>query len=303
MGKNISLDNINNKKVIKYTIDDIFHSFSHSKDEKEIYACHSNIKAFTILNFSSEKFLLILSITKIIDKGQGRLNKCIEISNQNNKYLATADSDNYIYIWNKEFVNGNLCLNKINTILFEVETKDLLSVDNNYFIGSQPHEKTITFFNTNNFQVEKIMKDINCRFTDNSLLLLKNYIIINCRKGIDVIDIKTKEIIQYIDLFYSQEIVSINDKFFYLLTYSSYPKKKLKDIENNDFYLGLRINKMEMIHGYFKENGFQDVYGGNFKNHLYLPSFTYFGAQLYIWDVHDYVLEEFNIMDKNFIES
>ena len=296
-GKFISLNNISKNQVKIYDSIYSFHSISHSSDNKEIYACNSNSNRVMIFNLSLEKLQLSKNII-ICDIISGNYNKCIEISNNNNKYLAIADNENTITIWSK-----TPRYTKFKTILMGVETNDLLQVDENYFIGSQPNNKIITFFNTNNFEVEKTLKGINSRRADNSLLLLKKYIIINCLKGIHVINKKTKEVMQYIEFFYDQEIITINGNFFFLLSYYNDKDKKLTDLENNDFYLGLRVRKMEMIHGYFQENGFQDIYGGTFKNHLYLPYFNYFGNKLYIWDIHDYTLEEFNTLDEKFIES
>ena len=72
-------------------------------------------------------------------------------------------------------------------------------VNENYFISSQPHYETIIIFDINSFIQEKTITNIDSINCVGSLLRFKDYIIINCVKGIALFLIKTKEISQYIE--------------------------------------------------------------------------------------------------------
>ena len=71
-------------------------------------------------------------------------------------------------------------------------------------ISSQPLKKTISFINNNSyisqyFYEESIIYNIDCINSQNCLFLYKDYIIINCNKGIAIVLKKNKDLIQYIE--------------------------------------------------------------------------------------------------------
>ena len=94
------------------------------------------------------------------------------------------------------------------------KTSDLLLVNEDYFISAQPINKTIIIFNIKNLRninQEKIITNIDSIDSQDCLLKYKEYIIINCIKGIALLFIKTKEIFQYIENYIG---ISINKEIF-----------------------------------------------------------------------------------------
>ena len=76
-----------------------------------------------------------------------------------------------------------------------------MAINNEYFICSCNTNK-IVFYNTKNYSY---FKEINIDSLENkdSLLLFKEFIIVPCNKGIGIVLIKTKELIQYLENNYS----------------------------------------------------------------------------------------------------
>ena len=228
--KIVSIDRLSIREYDKTTIDfrqRIF-SASLSLQKNKIYATLTNSRKVVIFNLDLENQLMERSDDEIKDNEDGgRFNKCIEISDE---FIATADTYSII-IWKKytkEYVN-------IKKIYLDKETYDLLLINNEYFVSTQANQKTLTFIDIPDLKEDKIITEIDCIEENNCLFLFKNYIIVNCKEGIAIILLETKEIIQYIENFDSDQIskrLSIynndNDYILYILNRldSDYNKQK-----------------------------------------------------------------------------
>ena len=129
------------------------------------------------------------SIEEINDEDESNIhfNKCIEITTG---CLATSDND-MINIWikNDDFANS---YTSISTLMVNTATYDLLLLNNESFISSQPNERTITFIEIKSLSTGSSLTNIDCIKSINSLFLFRNYILVNCIKGIALISIKEK---------------------------------------------------------------------------------------------------------------
>ena len=167
---------------------------SLSLDKKIIYACLNDKKIVKFLYFDEKEFSK--KNQEIIDNGDvnSHFTKCIQLTG---KYLATAD-DNSIKIW-KDNNKEQFELEK--KIVINTKTSDLLLINDEYFISSQPDKKTIIIININSFEISNTILNIDCIDSQKSLLNFQNYIIINCLKGIQLLFKKTREITQNIQYF------------------------------------------------------------------------------------------------------
>ena len=182
-----------------------------------IYVCLSNNKKIIIYNFDLSSQNLIKSNDKIIKLGIGHFKKVIQLSNE---IIATSDSNYGIDVWKKD-KGSNTGYSHLTEIVTKEYITDILSVNSDYFITSHYFGKNINFYNIETLSLEKSLNKINCLPTPNTLLKFDNlYIIVNCAKGLSVISIKTKEVVQFI-----QE---------YLFAYN---EKELFLNSNNDIYI------------------------------------------------------------------
>ena len=237
--KIISIDE-NDMQALDKTLIDFglrIYSTSLSLQKNRIYATLANSRKVVIFNFDLENKLMEKSSDEINDNEDGgRFNKCIEISDEN---IATADS-NSIIIWkryNEEYVN-------IKKIYLGKEIYDLLLINNEYFVSTQAEQKTLTFIDISDLKEDKVITNIDCIEDNNCLFLFKNYIIVNCKEGITLISIETKDITQYIqnfdfDLKYKSLSIYNNDNDYILYILSSLDTKYNKQMFN------IRIMKME----------------------------------------------------------
>ena len=236
---------------------DKIYSISLSFDKKIIYGCLSAQKIVNFFYFDSKKFSLINQ--KIIDNENinSHFNKCIQLTE---KYLATADNK-HIKIWKK---NNKEQLEIEKKIVINTKTSDLLLVNDEYFISSQPDKKTIIIININNFEISNTIK-VDCIDSQNSLFNLQNFVIINCIKGIQLLFKKTKEIIQNIQDFDNEldnkELYVYNNILYILESYSSNIKLSLykfndgflekiqeyEKIQINDYNLKIMVMNEEQI--------------------------------------------------------
>ena len=242
---------------------DIF-SLYHSKNCNQIYACLAQEKQIRIIEYKiiDDKNEMKLNIDVIKDDKmkKSHFNKCIDISNKN---LASCDWK-YIYIWEKKTVlNKNLYSIK-SKIIINAKTIDLLLINDDYFISAQPNNRSITFINIDRFSIEKIIYNIDCICSTNCLLLFKEYIIVNCKKGLAILSNKTKEYINYIELVekkHKNKIISCNDNFLIvcnILTPIIYISLNLENIKN---YLKNGNNNGEydeLINEYINEDNEKD---------------------------------------------
>jgi len=177
---------LNDFKEAIYTI-------SLSLDKKIIYACLKNKKIVKFLYFDEKEFLI--KNQEIIDSEDkdSHFNKCIQLTD---KYLATADNKN-IKIWKND---NKEQLEKEKTIVGDTNTSDLLLVNDEYFITSQPNKKTITVININTFEISNTILNVDCIDSQNSLFSLQNFVIINGEEDIQLLLKKTIEITQIIKI-------------------------------------------------------------------------------------------------------
>ena len=77
----------------------IIYSASVSLFKNKIYACLTNSRKVVIFNFDLENGLMEQNKIEIIDDGENRFNKCIEIKDD---LIVTADNK-FIIIWEKSF--------------------------------------------------------------------------------------------------------------------------------------------------------------------------------------------------------
>ena len=200
------------------------YSVSLSRKNDKIFACLKNQKLIKIFNFNLENKLMEESqeeIVDILDDSDGRFNKCIEISDD----LLVA-SDNYynIIVWKMEDTNK---YNNHNRISLNTETCDLLLINDEYFVSSQPNKDTITFFKIEDFSKEKTIEKIDSIDSNNTLFLYKEFILVNCSGGLALIYIKTKEYIQYIendidDVVQSKKGLFVYNDYIYILNKMDY---------------------------------------------------------------------------------
>jgi hypothetical protein len=166
-------------------------------------------------------------------------NKCIQLTE---KYLATADNY-YITIWKN---NNKEQLEIEKKIDIDSNTSDLLLVNDEYFISSQPYKKTIIIINISTFEISKTILNVDSIDSQNSLLSLQNFVIINCVKGIQLLFKATKEITQNIQNFENdlrnKELYIYNNRLYILQEFEAYrnynysPKIKISIFE---FFKGL----------------------------------------------------------------
>ena len=190
---------LNEDKKFKYC--NKFHEFrekiysvSISPEKQQIYACLSNKKMVKILNYTDENSEIMLSNEQISDEIDSirHFNKCIDIANNR---LATSD-DKYIIIWIRT-KNSNYF--KLRKFIMFYKTSDILLANSNHLFASVPKVKNIYIYNINNLILEKKIHNIDPIDSSRCLLKYKEYIIINCVKGIALIFAKTEELFQYIE--------------------------------------------------------------------------------------------------------
>ena len=221
---------LNDFKETIYTI-------SLSLDKKIIYACLKNKKIVKFFYFDEKEFLI--KNQEIIDTEDkdSHFNKCIQLTD---KYIATADNNN-IKIWKN---TNNEQLEKEKTIGIDSKTSDLLLVNNEYFISSQPNKKTITVINKNTFEISKTILNVDSIDSQNSLLSLENFIIVNCGGGIQLLFKKTIEITQnipnYDNDFNKKELYVYKNKLYILKQYKEY---------SSSYTSYIKLSKYEFIEG------------------------------------------------------
>ena len=172
--------------------DDI-ESVTCSINKDKIYVCLSNKKIIKIFNCDLINEIMELNNNEI--KGENILNdkylKCIELPN--NILAAIEDEEQVISLWNLDNYSN------IKKIIINETIGDILLINSDYFISSQPNAKTLIFHNINNLNNDKIINNINSCESIHCLSSNKNYILVCCKEGISIISIKNKELIQYYD--------------------------------------------------------------------------------------------------------
>ncbi len=225
------------------------HSISPSIKMDKIYACLSDSKTVKIFNCDLKNELMEVSDKEIIDYfhgHHGHFNKCIEISDEQ---VATSDNKT-VTLWMKDISKKRYSMQKTFTI--NQETIDLLLINDKYIISSQPNEETLQVIDFNNLIIEKTLYDIDCIDLNNSLIPFKEFILVNCIKGIGLILKSTRELVQYID-FYDEngtryKIINVdNNNFIYILSIIEY-NLNLESIGIE--VMEMRNNMLELIEKY-----------------------------------------------------
>ena len=216
------------------------YSLTCSPKTNKIYACLLNFFIVKIFQYNLKDKTMILLNEKIKKRRKGETNhhffKCIKLANGD---LATSSEEN-IKIWYKKYHNSKYYDCRGSIYIFGMP-KDLLSIDNKYFISSNSQVKTISFYNIiNNYKNEKTIPEIDSIDSPNCLFLYKKYIIVNCKNGFALLSIKTKELIQYRCNFkgYTNKNICIgNDESIYII-----------NIDNRN----ISIKKLAIEEGLFK---------------------------------------------------
>ena len=238
--KNIEINNYNNNKSIlqfsnKIKFYHLIYSVSSSKIDNliYIYVCLMKSKKIKIFIYNIEDDIIKISDEEIKDEIDENNNgdnisdsnsfildiftKCIQLTNQ---LIASSDNNNNIYIWQKNNNSkGYINIKKLDLYYY---INDLLLVNDEYLICSHSESKKITFFNFKELKKEKILDNIECVDSQNSLFIIHQYILINCDKGITIISLKTKEVVQFIEILkgiWEKKICFDNYKNIYILNY------------------------------------------------------------------------------------
>ena len=161
-----------------------------------IYACLSHEKKVLIFNLDLNMGIMKQSKDKLIKYENGHFKKSIQLSSE---LVATAD-DYCINLWikNKKSDNG---FSSLKEIKLGTGVSDILSLNSEFFISSHYFSEKIIFYDIKIIAKEKTICKIDCIDTINSLILFNEYIIVNCKGGIALICIKTRELIQYLQNF------------------------------------------------------------------------------------------------------
>ena len=194
---------------LKIELNEKIYSITNSTKENKILLCLLDNKNVKIVDYNINEKIFELNKNEIIDDSITKINhfyKCIQI-NKNN--FLTSDSD-FIKLWSLHSDQ----FEKVNQIETSALTLDLLLVNDEYFISSQPENRILSLYNKDNLEQIKIIPDIDCVDSNHSLFKIKNeYILINCCKGIGLFLIKTKELIQYFECSDSNNLkISCDDK-------------------------------------------------------------------------------------------
>ena len=285
------------------TLRDSICSISISLDKKEIYVCLSEKKIVNIYKCDLNQLCIKSSDSKILGiskKNKDHFNKCIQISSD---YLATADDDK-INIWTRiqdsekqtiEFINV-LNIDQISVVY------DLFYINEKFFISFEPYNQIISFIKTDLLIQDKIIQNEKFSFYDlkNSILVLKDYIAINCLLGIALIYVKTKEVVQFIDnRLYTKYICLDNSDSFYVITYVNNNRKQdifINEIDHYNFNNKDRnlilwgiIEKYKLIDGTYEiiEN-YGEIYSYNSNEKL---NFIYIN-NCFVYDRNRYIILE-----------
>ena len=190
--------------------------FNISIDRKNIYACLKNKKSINIFNYNSDDNTIKLTEEKIEIGENGHFNKCIHI---NNNCLLIID-DMTLYLFSKNKLNSQKFINT-NKITFETKIYDICKIDDKYALISQ--KSKLIIINNEILKIEKEINKIDCLEKSDNLIIIKDCILVNCKKGIAMISIKTKEMIQYIfddENLGDKSIVKSFDDYIYILNSS-----------------------------------------------------------------------------------
>lgn len=187
-------------------------SFHFSSDKTKIYAILEEKNSINIYNFNKKYLTLELSDEKIEFESKDNIKKCIPI-NENNLILF----DKYIiYLLSKE--------GKIFSVTKKLDLKmnifDACLINDKYILSTGYFD--INFVTIENLTKEKTIhycsridkRYYSCIDKINTIILLNDYVLLNCEKWIAVVSIKTKEIIQIVEYIFGNRKSNIMTKSF-----------------------------------------------------------------------------------------
>ena len=202
----------------------------------------------------------------IIESGKIKLNKnniipidsdfdeCIQLT----KELIAILGYKKIEIWN--IFKKNQIIEKIDiNINKSIRNFDILLMDNENIIITQPEVKTLRIYDIKSLKEIKKIKNIYCisKYRGGCLIKInQNYILINCKKGFGLFLIKTKELVQYIEDFYPLYInkkICLGDNGNIYCLYVEENKNNQKHKQNSIFInvkAGFQTNNKTSIDSY-----------------------------------------------------
>ena len=186
-------DELSKLENTEIEFDDDIESITFSSNKDKIYVCLSDKKIIKIFNCDLKNEIMELNQNEIKeeDVGDDKYLKCIELPN--NILAALEEEAKIISLWNLDNYSN------IEKISINETIGDILLINSDFFISSQPMKETITFHNINNLNDKKIINNIDSLNSIHCLASNKNYILVLGENGISVISIKHKELIQYYD--------------------------------------------------------------------------------------------------------
>ena len=190
-------------------------------------------------------------------QGTGQFYKAIQLPNE---LVATFDNHDIIDIWIKDENNEDDEYLLMKSIPSEDPIYSILYVNPDYFISS--HEDKVQFYDINSLSIEKSLNKIDCFKEINSLALFNEYIIITCNAGFAVINIKTKELVQYIQdhsykaIFDHKEIIYNSRNSFYILYINEIKHYTVDSSESSDEVFDTKY-KMKIYKLKFMDYSFQ----------------------------------------------
>ena len=165
-------------------------NISFSPDKTKIYACSDEKKYIYIINYNPIKNILEYSDDYIERNSNGIFKNCIYI----NDNCLIAETDYSLYLFHKYTIINKFKNKK--KISFEDIIISTCLINEKEIVISQ--NMKITFLSIDKLQIEKEIKNIDCSYKNNNLILIDDHILVDCEEGIAIISIKTKEMIQYI---------------------------------------------------------------------------------------------------------
>ena len=169
--------------------------------ENKIFICLSN-KKVKIIDYDFKRIIFDFSeITENNIFNTDYYYKCIQLSSG-----LYAISDNNISIWSKK---NNFYI-KIKNINVNSSIYDLQLIDKDNFMCTSSSNKNLIIYDIKTYLTLKIIKNIDFRGENNTLLKVNNnFILINCYKGIGIFDIKCYQIIHYTQEYFTQLNIKI----------------------------------------------------------------------------------------------
>ena len=240
-------------------------SFSNDKDNKDIYyiyVCLEKEKVIKIFKANIKEKVIEKMEEEIKDKNNGSFDLCIYAGKEK---LATVDKE-YIKIWKKnKNENSYSNIKKINFSKYYIQ--DLLFVSNEYLVVSGGH--IIIFINNNDFKIVKRLKTEN-----DNLIEFNKYLLYSYTEGVGLIYIKTKELVQFIEVEY--EDIFFDKGSFYTFNKDNFNERRSHT--NHGYYIyaydyKITMSKYELVNDEFIQ-GTQYIDEDHIENDCHIENAT-----------------------------